>query len=256
MALSERAEVLRTYCEGAEKSLQSFVQKQEEASPLRTMHLRARMQSEEDFFGLFAETAPDRSSPVFLPKGAINDENSVQSIVAARPDLIVAYGCSIVRQPLLDRFKGRLLNIHLGLSPYYRGSGTNYWPLVNGEPEFVGVTFMHMDAGIDTGEIIHQIAARIAPGDTPSAIGNRLIVDMARACRDIVARFDGLPRIPQPARSACDRYYRKADFTEASVADLYAQFSAGLIDKFLAEEPARRARAPLARNPALQGAMA
>jgi len=48
----------------------------------------------------------------------------------------------------------------LGLSPYYLGSGTNYWPLVNEKPEFVVATFMHIDTDIDTEEIIHQIRAK------------------------------------------------------------------------------------------------
>ena len=39
----------------------------------------------------------------------------------------------------------------------------------------VGATFMYIDAGIDTGEIIHQIRADIVIGDSPHSIGNRLI---------------------------------------------------------------------------------
>ncbi len=43
---------------------------------------------------------------------------------------------------------------------------------------------MHIDAGVDTGEVIHQMRARVALGDSPAQIGNRLIVDMAeRVCR-------------------------------------------------------------------------
>src|SRR5690606_10372264 len=103
---------------------------------------------------------------------------------------------SLIREPLLSAFQGRFLNVHLGLSPYYRGSGTNFWPLVNGEPEFVGATFMHIDAGVDTGEVIHQIRARIFPGDTPHQIGNRLIADMARVYAALIRDFDRLERMP------------------------------------------------------------
>ena len=54
-------------------------------------------------------------------------------------------------------FSRKFLNVHLGLSPYYRGSGTNVWPLINTEPDMVGATLC-IDAGIDNGEIIHQIS--------------------------------------------------------------------------------------------------
>ena len=61
------------------------------------------------------------------------------------------------------------------MSPYYRGSGTNFWPFVNNELQFIGATFMHIDEGVDTGEIIHQIRANIFHDDNIHQIGNRLI---------------------------------------------------------------------------------
>lgn len=255
LAASGGIGVARSCCEGLEKSLGSMVGQQNGGGSFRSMHLRAREQSEEDFFRLFIEHEQDRSNPVSLPKGAINEAGHVEAILAARPDLIVAYGCSIIRGRLLEEYRGRIINVHLGLSPYYRGSGTNYWPLVNGEPEFAGVTFMHMDAGVDTGEIIHQIAARIVLGDGPAHIGNRLIADMARVCRGLILRFGELPKMPQPERTAADRLYKKKDFTEDSVAELYRQFRSGLVEDFLRNESERRAKVKLVRNPAMEGAL-
>lgn len=250
VALSPAISVLKTYCEGAEKSIGAVVAAQPD-NELRTRHLRAREQSEEDFFRLFVDTSVDRSNPLFLPKGEINAPLHTDQIIAANPDLIIAYGCSIIREPLLVAFPHRIVNIHLGLSPYYRGSGTNYWPLVNREPEYVGATFMYMDSGVDTGEIIHQIRARVAPGDTASQIGNRLIVDMAKVCAELIALFDQLQPQPQPSRTAADRYYKKKDYTEESVAKLYANFSSGMVDEHLAQLDERCARVPLVLNPAL-----
>ena len=250
IALSESITVLNSFCEGAEKSIGALVEVQAN-NELRTRHLRAREQSEEDFFRLYVDATEDRSNPLFLPKGEINSDSSAQRIITSNPDLIIAYGCSIIREPLLSAFPQRLINIHLGLSPYYRGSGTNYWPLVNNEPEFVGATFMYMDAGVDTGEIIHQVRARVAPSDYPHTIGNRLIVDMTKVCAELIAQFDHLQRMPQPTISPTDRYYKKKDYTEDSVATVYANFSAGLVEKYLTEESSRHARAPIVLNPAL-----
>jgi phosphoribosylglycinamide formyltransferase 1 len=250
IALSDGISVLQSYCEGTEKSIGAIVEAQEN-NDLRMRHLRAREQSEEDFFRLYVDATPDRSNPIFLPKGEINSPANTQQIIDAAPDLLIAYGCSIIREPLLAAFPHRLVNIHLGLSPYYRGSGTNYWPLVNSEPEYVGATFMYMDAGVDTGEIIHQVRASVAPGDTPSQIGNRLIVDMAKVCAQLITRFDQIAPMPQPPTNASDRYYRKKDYTEESVAKVYENFANGMVEKYIAEQSARHARSPLVLNPAL-----
>ena len=109
-----------------------------------------------------------------------------------KPDLLVCYGSSLIKSDLLRKFEGRFLNVHLGLSPYYRGSGTNVWPLINIEPDMVGATFMYIDAGIDTGKIIHQIRADVYLGDSPHTIGNRLIRKMTSTYAEIVCNFNDL----------------------------------------------------------------
>ncbi|MGI9413035.1 MAG: formyltransferase family protein, partial [Hyphomicrobiales bacterium] len=145
----------------------------------------------------------------------------------------------------------RFLNVHLGLSPYYRGSGTNFFPLVDGAPAYVGATFMYLDAGIDTGEIIHQIRARVFPGDTPHQIGNRLIGDVAVVYAELIRRFDALEPVLPPAEPETARLCKRKDFTEAATVRLYEQFDGGMIARYLAETETRHARVPIARNPVL-----
>lgn len=234
IALAPRLEVVASFCEGTEKSLERIVASKDEVNSRRLWHLKGREQAEQDYFAPLVRVAEDRSQPRFIPKGAINDQ--VAAIHELQPDVLACYGSSIIREPLLSDFEGRFVNIHLGLSPYYRGSGTNFWPLANNEPQFVGATFMHIDAGIDTGAIIHQMHARYYPGDTPHTVGNRLIADMAFVYAELLAKFDQLPRMPQPPKPAVERYYRKQDFTEESVDLVYRNFAAGLVEQRLASD--------------------
>jgi methionyl-tRNA formyltransferase len=252
IALFEDIKVINSYCEGQEKSLRVLVEKDKATNDIRLKHLSAREQSEEDFFELFVETTVDHSNPVHLPRGEINSPKYTQKIIDSKPDLLIAYGCSIIRNPLLSVFKRRFLNVHLGLSPYYRGSGTNYWPLVNGEPEYVGATFMYIDAGIDTGEIVHQIRAKYSWKDSPSQNGNRLIVEMSRVYRSIIVNFESLVKMPQIPRPSNEKVYKQKDYTEESVAILYRNFENGLIERYLNEEVDRCARVPIITNPALK----
>ena len=243
--------VMASYCEGLERSAHSITEKDTGNNVLRLQHLAVREQSEKEFFGLFIDNTEDFSNPVFLPKGDINNSEYAQAIIDAKPDLLIAYGCSLIREPLLSAFKGRFLNVHLGLSPYYRGSGTNYWPLVNAEPEYVGATFMYIDAGIDTGEIIHQIRAQYHWGDTPSQIGNRLILRVAEVYSKLIINFDKLQKMQQLPKPEVDKFYKGKDFTESSVVTLYRDFKAGLIDWYLKKESERCEKAPIVSNPAI-----
>ena len=189
MASDTRIKVLTSYCESDEKSLAHRNNQNEHTSQLEIQHTEARAHSEIDFFSDYIESCEDKSNPKSISKGAINDKAIVDEIVAMEPDLLVCYGSSLIKSDLLTKFDGKFLNVHLGLSPYYRGSGTNVWPLINLEPDMVGATFMYIDAGIDTGKIIHQIRADVYLGDSPHTIGNRLIRKMTSTYAEIVCNF-------------------------------------------------------------------
>lgn len=165
IGLCDDINVLRSYCESSDGRIIDRAKK--EGSQIKIEHLRARERTEKDFFDHFVELSPDKSNSQLIAAGDINKSVHVEEIEKLDPDILVAYGCSIIQEQLLSLFEDRVLNVHLGLSPYYRGSGTNFWPLVNREPEYVGATFMYMDSGIDTGEIIHQMRAQVHPNDGP-----------------------------------------------------------------------------------------
>lgn len=238
IAEDSRFVVLASYCENVERSLESRTNAKVEASWLELQHVRARTQAEVDFFGLSNDKTNDLSNPNILRKGAINDPEVVKDIIDKKPDLIICYGSSLIRSELLEIFEGRFLNVHLGLSPYYRGSGTNVWPLINQEPDMVGATFMYIDEGIDTGQIIHQIRADIYVGDSPHSIGNRLIAKMTRVYADIIAKFDELKIEEQPHSEG--KLYLMKDFDSAACEKLYDSFRNNLIQTYLINLPQKK----------------
>ena len=231
MALDKRINVLSSYCEGVEKSLQTRTESNPEASIIELMHVDARTQAEDDFFGISLKAMKDLSNSKVIKKGEINNPQIVEEITSLDADVIVCYGSSLIKSELLEIYKDKFLNVHLGLSPYYRGSGTNVWPLINEEPDMVGATFMFIDSGIDTGEIIHQVRADIFLGDSPHSIGNRLIAKMTDVYCDIVANFEHLTREAQPISDG--KLYYKKDFNKNACEKLYKNFSNCMIRDFI-----------------------
>jgi len=249
LALDDNIEVLCSYCEGTEKSLGTLIDPENEGSEIQEYHVQCRMNAEKDFFLPFISLTQDNSNPRFIPRGDINKEEHINHIIELRPELLVAYGCSMIKKPLIEYFSGRFLNVHLGLSPYYRGAGTNFWPLVNKEPEYVGATFMHIDPGTDTGEIIHQIRTEIFEGDTPHQIGNRLISEMAMIYIKIINNFhelEPMKQLPVPDNS---KLYKRKDFSVESVRSLYLNFSEGMIGDYLRKIDERISKVPIIQNP-------
>lgn len=226
-----RFKVLTAISEDTTRSLENRVGDNPDSTRLESFHVSARTQSEKDMLGDSVSYITDKSNPTVIPKGTINDDSIVQQIYNHNPDLLVCYGSSIIRSSLLENYSKKFLNVHLGLSPYYRGSGTNVWPLINKEPHMVGATFMHIDAGIDTGKIIHQIRAEIFIGDSPHSIGNRLIKQMTSTYCDLIAHFSHLTDEKQP--NSKGQLYRQRDFDAKACEALYEATNGDMIPEYI-----------------------
>lgn len=231
MSNDNRFSVLATISEDTENSLQSRVYNNPKSTYLESLHVSARTQMEKDMLWDSVSHISDKSNPIVIPKGTINDDEVTNRIYSYHPDILVCYGSSIIKSTLLKDYANKFLNVHLGLSPYYRGSGTNVWPLINKEPHMVGATFMYMNEGIDTGKIIHQIRAQFFIGDSPHSIGNRLIKQMTCTYRNIIANFDDLTDEEQPNHKG--KLYKQQDFNAKACKDLYDAINSTMIERYI-----------------------
>ena len=224
---NENINILRTYVETSE----TFVLKEKLIDEALinnevAQHFDARHNTEYDFFSDVIEFCDDKSNSKYIEKGSINNSSIIDEIIELAPDLIITYGCSIIKPLLISNFDKKIINVHLGLSPYYFGSGTNFHCLVNNEFQFEGYTFMYMDEGIDTGDIIHQSRARILPFDNPHQIGNRLIKKMVRDFVSLVLNFDLIEK-KDPILNVKGKTYKSKDANEKLTLKLYRNFALG-----------------------------
>lgn len=248
VACEDDISVLATYCEGDEDSLKNKTIQDVTSSELQKLHFAAREQAERDFFEEVVENLPDKSRPKFIKKGTINNKEIVEEIDRLEPDLLVCYGASLIKSELLNTYKERFLNVHLGLSPYYRGSGTNVWPFIKGEPFMVGATFMHLDVGIDTGKIIHQIRADFFIGDSPHSVGNRLIRKMTTTYCEIIRKFDSLSA--STYQNTDGSLYLMRHFDADACSRLYESLKSDVVYKYLMN-PNTDSYPPLVQNTSL-----
>jgi methionyl-tRNA formyltransferase len=76
--------------------------------------------------------------------------------------LVFAFG-HIISEDFLNVAKHGSFNIHTSLLPKYRGAAPIQRSIINCDQE-TGITFMKMDAGLDTGPIVNSIKFRIEEG--------------------------------------------------------------------------------------------
>jgi folate-dependent phosphoribosylglycinamide formyltransferase PurN len=113
-----------------------------------------------------------------IPVVYVDDINASEvpgCLKAIQPDIILDHGTSILKKPVIES-ADLALNLHWGLSPYYRGTHCTEWALINWDPYNIGVTMHRLSRKIDGGDIAAQKRAIITPDDTAHSINMQLSV--------------------------------------------------------------------------------
>ena len=230
-----------------EKSNFKKIVEEKENNNLQKQHLLARDQSEIDFFGLFVEDFNNDFCIENVDRGWFSTDDCLRRIKKIKPDLILVYGTSIIKGDIITSYNKKILNLHLGLSPYYRGSGTNYFPFVNGEPEYCGATFMFLNDGIDTGNIIHQIRPEIYRLDSFHQLSNRFLIYAFKTYKKIVENIHKFKEFKIQTNLQNNNYklFLRKDFTEDSVKNLYKNFSDKMLEKYISNKKYRDSKVPI-----------
>lgn len=107
-----------------------------------------------------------------LPEGigihevaSANDKQTIDTLRRLAPRVVVVNGTRILSKQVLESVDAVFLNMHVGITPKYRGVHGGYWALANRDPEHAGVTVHLVNTGIDTGAVLYQTRIHPSAGD-------------------------------------------------------------------------------------------
>ena len=148
---------------------------------------------------------------VFQPP-TLRDAEAQARVAAVGADAMVvaAYGL-ILPQVVLDMPRLGCINIHASLLPRWRGAAPIQRALLAGDAE-TGVGIMQMEAGLDTGPVLHEGRVAIAADETATTLHDKLA---ALGARLIVEALDGRALTPCVQPDAGVTYAAKLDKAEA-----------------------------------------
>jgi len=107
----------------------------------------------------------------------------------ARPDLVILAGFMRVLGPgFLDRFPGKVINIHPSLLPSFRGLEAQRQALEAGV-RYAGCTVHFVDLGVDSGPIIDQRVVPVLPGDDVETLSARILEQEHDLLVDVIRRI-------------------------------------------------------------------
>lgn len=129
--------------------------------------------------------------------------------------VVVAYG-HILRPQVLGIPRRGMINVHASLLPSLRGAAPIQWAILNGDAR-TGISIMQMEAGLDSGPVLHTAETPIGPDETAGALSGRLAELGAQALVDSLhALANGRAR-PEPQDHAAATFAPKIDRDTARV---------------------------------------
>ena len=136
---------------------------------------------------------------------ATYDQALARVIDGYAPSLVVLAGFMRILTPaFVERYAGRLLNIHPSLLPKFRGLRTHHAALEAGEQEH-GASVHFVTAELDGGPVILQARVPVLPGDDAQTLAARVLAQEHRLYPRVVGWFaQGRLRLAPDRRALLD----------------------------------------------------
>jgi phosphoribosylglycinamide formyltransferase-1 len=128
-------------------------------------------------------------SPRAFPDRAAYDRELAAQVERFRPGLVVLAGfMRILGDEFVDRFAGRLLNIHPSLLPKYRGLHTHRRALEAGDREH-GASVHFVTRELDGGPVVLQVRVPVRDGDDEATLATRVLAEEHRIYPECIGWF-------------------------------------------------------------------
>jgi len=193
-------------------------------------HFAARASAEERYFG--QQALPDCARLAVTPE-ELNGPASAEFLRSLQVDLVLVFGSGLVKPPLVDCLPEHTINLHLGLSPRYRGAATLFWPFYFLEPPYAGTTFHYIVAEPDAGEIIHQVVPELQPEDGIHDVGCKAVVASAEAALRLLEVFERDKGWKRHRQRASGKNFLASDFKPEHLRVIYDVYDDRMVREYL-----------------------
>ena len=160
------------------------------------------------------QLAEQHQIPVYQPKSLRKPETQAE-LTALHADVmvVVAYGL-ILPQAVLDAPTYGCLNVHGSLLPRWRGAAPIQRAIWAGDKQ-TGVTIMQMDAGLDTGDMLHKVFCDIDLQDTSADLYHKLAEIAPNALIEVLNHLTDGTFTAEPQDDMQSNYAEKLSKEEA-----------------------------------------
>lgn len=197
-------------------------------------HFQKRFDVEQSIYGnLSADIFKDIAPTLFIEANQLNTNIVLNFVEKTRADACFIFGTDIIYDPVLSVLPYWRINLHLGYSPWYKGSATLFWPFYFLQPQFAGATIHQIVPQADAGDIIHHVFPELSRGmgihDVAAAVVRQSSIDVVKVL-SLLADKHKLPTVPQKTTG---RLFLTKDFEPHHLRLIYDLFNDNIVDYYI-----------------------
>lgn len=198
-------------------------------------HFNDRLEAEKKYFGEreYQNVYKDIPNIVCQNPSELNSEKTAEFIKEQSPDICIIFGTLLIKDPVYSVLPSDKLNIHLGLSPWYKGSATLFWPFYELKPHHAGVTIHQIVDKPDAGAIIHQCVPKLEKNDGIHDVGCKAVIKASEDLKKIL-EYRRNNSFQETIQKTQGRLYLSRDFKPEHLRVIYDLYDNKIVNKFLA----------------------
>jgi methionyl-tRNA formyltransferase len=196
-------------------------------------HFQDRHDAERQYFGERYNDLLVESPILKVDYNDLNSEAVKQWVAAMNPDVVLTYGVHKISNELLEVFPPMAWNIHGGLSPWYRGNTTLFWPFYFMKPNWAGMTIHQLTSKLDGGAIIHHSVPKLRRGDGLHDVACRAVKQVVEDIMVILKNIKSGIEIRSTIQKSSGKLFLNEDWTPQHLRVIYNLFNNDIVDKYL-----------------------
>jgi len=149
------------------------------------------------------------------------------------PDLLLSYGCHFLDSDTLKCVDGEKWNCHGGLSPWYKGAITHFWPSYMLEPQYTGMTVHDLTIRLDAGSIIHQCSSDLIKGDTLHMLAARSVIKLGDELPIIIKKYIKKGEVKKLSQKSNGMLWLSSKWKPHHLEMIYNIYNDKIVDRYL-----------------------
>ena len=168
-----------------------------------------------------------------ITREELNSEKTRRFIQSIDHDVAISYGVHLLTSETINSMAKVRWNIHGGLSPWYKGCITLFWPSYMMEPNLTGMTIHELTQDIDGGAIVHHSVPTMMRGDGIHDLACRSVKQAGYDLPSILGLLECGELTTPSIQKKHGKLWTSRDWSPAHLRMIYQYNNDDIIDQYL-----------------------